>query len=249
MKRREFLGLFGGSTVAWQFASRTTKAQSSGLHKIGYLHPFQIGPGSVINDLLGQRWRELGYIEGQTVLLRSAQGDVTRMPELVTELVGLGAGVLVVVGLAATKAALSTAPLTPIVAIDLETDPVRAGLIGSWAKPGGKLTGLFLDQASLSGKWLELLRQVEPALKRVALVWDPNTRPDQLDAAQTSARALGIESVVLKVSQPDEFESAFATLGKEPATGVVLLGSPTLMADRHLFATAALNSNCQPSRI
>jgi putative ABC transport system substrate-binding protein len=126
--------------------------------KIGYLHPFQIGPGSVINTLLAQRWRELGYIEGETVLARSAQGDVTRMPELVAELVGLGAGVLVVVGLAAIKAALATAPVTPVVAIDLETDPVRAGLIGSWAKPGGNLTGLFLDQASLSGKWLELLK-------------------------------------------------------------------------------------------
>src|SRR5436305_922548 len=83
---------------------------------------------AVSTTLLGQRWRELGYVEGETVLLRTAQGDVARMPALVSELVGLGVGVLVVVGLPAIKAALSTAPGTPVVAIDLETDPVWAGL-------------------------------------------------------------------------------------------------------------------------
>ena len=239
MRRREFIGLLGGSAVAWPMAIR---AQSLGAsRKIGYLHPFQIDPGAVITSLLGQRWRELGYVEGETVLLRSAQGDVARMPELVAELVGLGAGVLVVVGLPAIKAALSTAPGTPVVAIDLETDPVRAGLIGSWAKPGGSLTGLFLDQASLSGKWLALLKEVEPGLKRVALAWDPNTRSDQLEAAQTGARALGIESLVLRINRPEEFEATFASLGNGPATGVLLLGSPTLTADRgRLFVNAAL---------
>jgi putative ABC transport system substrate-binding protein len=241
MKRREFLGLLGGSTVAWQLASPAAKAQSSGAaRKIGYLHPFQIDPRSFIGSLLRRRWLELGYVEGETVLLRSAQGDVTRMPMLIAELVGLGVDVLVVVGLAATKAALSTAPRTPVVAIDLETDPVRAGLISSWAKPGGNMTGLFLDQASLTGKWLALLREVKPDLKRVALAWDPATRSDQLEAAQSAAGALGIDSVVLEVNRPEEFEAAFATLGKETATGVVLLGSPTLTADRDFFVNAAL---------
>lgn len=125
-------------------------------------------------------------------------------------------------------------------AVDLETDPVRAGFVSSWAKPGGNLTGLFLDQASLTGKWLELLREVEPGLKRLALAWDPATRPDQLEAAQTAARALGIKSLLLRVSRPEEFEAAFAALGNERATGVVLLGSPTLTSSPHLFAEAAL---------
>jgi putative ABC transport system substrate-binding protein len=239
MQRREFMGLLGGAAVAWPMAAR---AQSSGAsRKIGYLHPFQIDPGSFINTLLGQRWRELGYVEGDTVLLRSAQGDVARMPQLIAELVGLGAGVLVVVGLPAVQAALAAAPNTPVVAIDLETDPVRAGLIGSWAKPGGNLTGLYLDQASLSGKWLELLRQVEPGLKRFALAWDPNTRSDQLAAAESAARALGIESLVLQVNRPEAFDAAFASLANGPATGVVMMGSPTLTNDRgRLFVEAAL---------
>jgi len=238
MRRREFMTLLGGSAVIWPMAMQAQPLAAS--HKIGYLHPFQIDPNSFIGSLLRRRWLELGYVEGETVLLRSAQGDVTRMPGLVTELVGLGVEVLVVVGLAAIKAALLTAPGTPVVAIDLETDPVRAGLIGSWAKPGGNMTGLFLDQASLTGKWLELLREVKPGLKRVAFAWDPNTRPDQLETAQSAARALGMESVVLEVNRPEEFQAAFATLGKETATGVVLLGSPTLTANRDPFANAAL---------
>lgn len=241
MKRREFIGMLGGSAVAGALVSRAATAQSlAASRKIGYLHPFQIDPNSFIGLSLRPRWRELGYVEGETFLLRSAQGDVARMPGLIAELVGLGVNVLVVVGLAAVKAALAAAPATPVVAIDLETDPVRAGLIDSWARPGGKLTGLFLDQASLTGKWLELLREVEPGLKRVALAWDPATRPDQLEAAESGARALGIETLVLKVNRPEEFEAAFASFGNGTATGVVLLGSPILTASPHLFANAAL---------
>lgn len=238
MRRREFIGLLGGSTVAWPVVTRAQSLGSS--RKIGYLHPYQIDPGSFIGSVLGQRWRELGYVEGETVLLRSAQGDIARMPGLIAELVGLGVGVLVVVGLAAVKAALSATPAMPVVAIDLETDPVSAGLVGSWARPGGNLTGLFLDQASLTGKWLELLRQVKPGLKNVGLAWDPSTRSDQLEAAQNAARAIGVESLVLKVNRPEEFQAAFGTLGNEAATGVVLLGSPTLTANAHLFSDAAL---------
>lgn len=240
MRRREFIGLMGGSAAAWPLMTRIAQAQSlSAPRKIGYLHPFSIERTFIIN-VLRPRWRELGYVEGETVLLRSAQGDMTRLPMLVAELVGLGVEVLVVVGLAAVKAALSTAPSTPVVATDLETDPVKAGLISSWAKPGGNMTGLFLDQASLTGKWLELLRQIAPGLKRVALAWDPTTRSDQLEAAQSAARTFGIESLVLKVNRPEEFQAAFATLGNKTTTGVVLLGSPTLTSDQHLFADAAL---------
>jgi putative ABC transport system substrate-binding protein len=101
-------------------------------------------------------------------------------------------------------------------------------------------SGLFLDQASLAGKWLELLREVEPRLKRVALAWDPNTGSDQMDAARTAARALGIDTLVLEVGRPEGFQAAFATLGSEPATGVMLLGSPILVNPPHHFADAAL---------
>jgi putative ABC transport system substrate-binding protein len=189
--------------------------------------------------MLRPRWRELGYVEGETILLRSAQGDIARLPGLVAELIGRGVGVLVVIGPQAGRAARATTTSVPIVALDLETDPVRAGLIASWTRPGGNMTGLFLDQASLAEKWLELLREIAP-LKRVALVWDPNTGSDQLDAAKSAARAVGIDAVVLEVSRLDGIDAALATLGGGPTTGVMLLGSPVLVNPPHRFADAAL---------
>jgi putative ABC transport system substrate-binding protein len=237
MRRRTFL-LCLTCAVA---ATRSAKAQtSSAQHKIGYLHPATIDPGSSLMSVLGPRWRQLGYVEGKTILLRSAQGDITRLPGLVAELIGLGVNVLIVVGPHAVRAARATTSTIPIVALDLESDPVRAGFIASWTKPGGNMTGLFLDQASLAGKWLAMLREIVPHLKRVALVWDPNTGSDQLDAAKSAARALGIDALVLEVSRSEGIEAALATLGTESTTGVMLLGSPILVNPPHYFAEAAL---------
>ncbi|MBV8167826.1 MAG: ABC transporter substrate-binding protein [Alphaproteobacteria bacterium] len=238
MRRREFVGSLGGLAVAGPV--RLARAQpSNNRRKIGYLHPAGLD-GTFIFTLLQSRWRELGYVEGETVLLRSAQGDLARLPTLAAELVGLGADVLVAVGLPAIKAALSARPAKPVVAMDLESDPVKAGLVGSWAKPGGNLTGLFLDQASLTGKWLDLLRQVDPGVKRIALAWDPDIGSGQLEAAQTAARAFGLESLTLTVRRPEEFEAVFAALTDVTGTAVVLLGSPTLATPARYFAEAVL---------
>jgi putative ABC transport system substrate-binding protein len=237
MKRRVFLQSVASAIVAPAIA-RAQAAKPAG--KIGYLHPATIDPGSMMMTNLRPRWRQLGYVEGETILLRTAHGDIARLPSLIAELIGLGVDVLVVVGPQAVGAARAATSVTPIVGLDLETDPIRAGWIRSWAKPGGNMTGLFLDQASMAGKWLELLREVEPGLKRVALAWDPSTGPDQMDAAKSAARALGIDTLVLEVRRPEGFPAALATLGSEPGTGVLLLGSPVLVKPPHHFADAAL---------
>ncbi|RXG87490.1 hypothetical protein EAV90_32280 [Bradyrhizobium vignae] len=237
MRRRKFIGLAGISVAAW--AARLARSQATGQpRKIGYLHPFTIDPRLVILTGLLKRGRELGYIEGETILLRSAQGDLSRLPDLARELVDLGVGVLIVVGLPATTAALSAAPDLPVVAIDLETDPIKAGFIDSWAKPGRNLTGLFLDQTSLTGKLVTLMGEVVPGLRKLAIVWDPSTRPDQLEAARIAAGAAGLETQTLTLSKPEEFRDAFAKL--ESTSGVLLLISPTLTANPGLFAAAAL---------
>ena len=222
--------------AGWPVRAARSQSRKSP-RKIGYLHPYQI-EGDVLVPNLRRRWLELGYVEGETILLRTARGDVSRLPDLVTELVGLGVGVLVVVGLPATLAALSTAPGMPVVAIDLETDPLRAGFIESWAKPGRNLTGLFLDQTSLINKLIGLLREAMPGLGRLALVWDPSTRPDQLDTARLAAAAAGFATQILELTKPEDFSAAFETL--ERGTGVLLLASPALTAKPSLFSTAAL---------
>jgi putative ABC transport system substrate-binding protein len=116
--------------------------------KIGYLHPKAIDPPSPSLTTLRPVWERLGYVEGETVLLRAADGDPKRLPVLVKELVSLGARVLIAVGPAAVNAA-GAAGTVPVVAMDLETDPVRSGLAASFGRPGGKVTGLFMDQPSL----------------------------------------------------------------------------------------------------
>ena len=237
MRRRDFVGLVGCSMVFGPV--RMARSQSAGKpRKMGYLHPLTIDPRLPFLASLLKRGHELGYVEGETILLRTAGGDLSLLPELVRELISLDVGVLVVVGMPATMAAPAAAPDTPVVAVDLETDPVKAGFVNSWARPGRNLTGLYLDQASLIGKLVALMREVMPDLKKLALVWDPSTRTDQLEVARNAAAAAGFETRTLELTSPEEFSGAFARL--EGGTGVLLLVSPALTGNAPLFATSAL---------
>src|SRR5262245_15357290 len=211
----------------WPLGTRGQNARAG--RKIGFLHPESLNPVPGTLSVSRSVWLRLGYVEGETVLLRSAEGEGSKLPELVAELIRQEIGVLMVVGPAAVRAAHRSSTV-PIVAIDLETDPVRSGLVASLDRPGGNLTGLFMDQSSLVGKWIGLLRDAVPQIERIALVWDPNSTPDQLEAAKAAASALRIDALVLEVRRPEEFDGAFKSLGNDRSTGVVLLGSPALIA-------------------
>jgi len=183
-------------------------------------------------------WRRLGYVEGETVLVRSAEGDPKRLPELVKELIRSDVGVLIVVGGEAVRAASEATSTTPIVAIDLETDPVRAGLAASFSRPGENVTGLFLDQPSLAGKWIDLLREVSPAVERVALFWSPTTGHDQLDIATGEARRRGLDTIVIEERRTQSLEAEFE---QPPSanTGIVVLSIPGFYLLASAFAAAA----------
>jgi len=246
MRRREFISLVGSVGVLFLTKSAPL-AQTS--RKIGYLHS-GVDPAlfplsntkSPTGTLMSMRrdWQRLGYIEGESVILRGTGGDPQRLPELVADLINLKVGVLVVVGPAALRAAVQATKSTPIVAIDLETDPVRAGLAATFGRPGGNVTGLFLDQPSLAGKWLELLKEAAPSIDRIALVWDPTSGTDQLEAAKVAARTLKMEALVMEVHTTAGYEEAFRKLGSERRTGVVQLGSPALSGPAHRLGDAAL---------
>ena len=216
------------------------------LRKIGYLHPTTIAPDHATLVSLRRAWRELGYVEGETVLLRSAEGDLARLPSLVAELIRLDVGVLIMVGAATVKAASETTATLPIVAIDLETDPVRAGYAGSIARPGRNITGLFMDTASLAGKWIELLREAAPTIDRVALVWDPKASPDQLAIAKAAAHAIGMKAVVVEARLSQNYDEVFGELGRAGRTGLVQLTTPGSAPWFSSFATAAI-ANGLPS--
>jgi putative tryptophan/tyrosine transport system substrate-binding protein len=237
IKRRVIIsGLLSLIGVPALVSAQSTRAAG----KIGYLHTTTISPTNYGLSIIRPIWERLGYVDGETVLLRSGEGDPQRLSELVRELISLEVGVLLVVGPAAVRAARQTTSTLPIIAIDLETDPVRSRLIASFGQPGSNVTGLFMDQASLTGKWLELLKEIAPSIDRIALVWDPNTGPDQLDAAKATALTIGIETLVLEVRSTEDYEAAFKSLGSERRTGIVQLGSPALVNPPTRFGNAAL---------
>ena len=205
-----------------------TQAQvASPAGKIGYLHSATISPGHLTRTILEKAWRDLGYVEGQTVLLRSGERDPQRLPRLVEELIGLGTGVLIVVGADAVLAAARVTRTHPIVAIDLETDSVRSGLVERYARPGGNVTGLFLDQPALADKWIELLREAVPGLERVALLWDPSAgSTQQLEIAKEVAGRFNLEVVVVEVPITSDFERLLGQLAGGWRTGLILLTTP-----------------------
>ena len=238
MRRREFITLLGGAAATWPLgAGAQQQRQATG--KIGYLNQRTILPAPTTLAILKNIWEQLGYVEDKTLFLRSAEGEPSRVPGLIAELIDRGSEVLVVVGAEAVRAANRATNTIPIVAIDLETDPVRAGLVGSFARPGGNMTGLFLDLPSLAGKWIELLQELLPSIQRIVIGWDPTTGDDELEVAKVVAAARGLEVVVLETLVSGDFDEAFKRLGDGKRSGIVHLSSPGFSAIARRFAAAA----------
>lgn len=238
MRRREFMTFVLGAPAACRLAVQPLLAQTP-KGKIGYVHPVTVSPSHVTFAMLRKEWQRLGYVDGKTFLARSGDGNLERLPALIRELIENDVGVLVVVGADAVRAAAATTKTTPIVAIDMETDPVQTGLVASFARPGGNVTGLFLDLPSLATKWIELLREAVPGLERIAFAWQPSTGRTQLDVALNAARALGIEAIVLETLTTDDFASSFLHLAEPKRTGIILLTFPGLATVSNRYAAAA----------
>lgn len=233
--RRALLASISAALASWPelLLAQTTKG------KIGYLHPITISPSHVTFSILRKEWQRLGYLEGETLLARSGEQDLERLPALFRELIGNGVGVLVVVGADAVRVAAETTKTMPIIAIDMETDPVQTGLVASYAHPGGNVTGLFLDLPSLATKWIELMREVVPGLERIAFAWQPSTGRNQLDIALAAARALDIEAVVMETEVSDDFRTKFAKLAGPKRTGIIQLTFPGVTTVSARYAAAA----------
>jgi len=237
MDRRTSIGrvlaLLGAPYLAYAQAPRPAG-------KIGYLAldtTSSMSPSNSNIALLRPAWQRLGYVEGETMLLRFAERDAQRLPQLVAELIALKVGVLIVVGGETVRIVTQATKVTPIVALDLETDPVRSGLAKSFARPGGNVTGLFMDQPSLAGKWNELLHEAAPTIERVALLWDPGTGRDQVEIGQTAARAKKLGTVVIEFTAATNFDDALRGIGRGQRAGIVVLTSPNF--PRGNFAAAA----------
>jgi putative ABC transport system substrate-binding protein len=163
-------------------------------------------------NLIRRELRALGYAEGKNIAFeyRNAENKPERLPALVNDLIRSKVDVIVAAATNEARAAKNGTKTIPIVGLNL-TDPVRFGLIESFAHPGGNLTGLIANPQELGGKRLELLKETVPKLARVAVLWDPKspTSAQAPEALQPLASALGLGLHSMKVSSPDQFESAF----------------------------------------
>jgi putative ABC transport system substrate-binding protein len=237
MRRREFFR-FAAALSATGLV-RSARAQVTP-GKIGYLHPVIANPTHITFSILQREWRRLGYVDGETALALSSESNPQRLPGLVRELIERGVGVLIVVGAYAVSAAAKVTNTTPIVAIDMETDPVQTGLIRSYARPGGNVTGLFLDMPSLATKWVELMREMVPTLERIAFAWQPSTGRNQLDLAIGVAQALNIETIVLEFDVSEELSVKLSSLAGPRSTGIIQLTFPGINIVAEEFADAAM---------
>jgi putative tryptophan/tyrosine transport system substrate-binding protein len=236
MRRRTFIaGL--GSAVAWPVGAQAQRPNR--VSRIGILALVVDTPSLVA---FYQGLRDLGYIEGQNLLVeyREYGSRRERLVALATELVKLNVDVILAAGSEATHAARQASATVPIVMTSV--NPLGLGFIASLARPGGNVTGLSLMGPEVSGKRLQLLQEIVPGLAKVALFWDPNDPGAEFSVKETQAAAetLSLKIQVLETRRADDFEAAFQTAAKEEARAVILVPAPAINVNMKRIADLAL---------
>jgi putative ABC transport system substrate-binding protein len=219
--------------------------QSSKVPRVGVLAALSLSNISDRIEAFQQGLRELRYVEGKTIGVeyRYADGKFDRLPDLAGELVRLKVDAIVTGGPTATRPAKEATVNIPIIMAQ-DTDPVGNGFVVSLAKPGGNITGLSNYYPELSGKQLELLKEIIPNLSRVA-VFGNSTEPGNRQAlkeTELAARVLGLQPHYLDVRDPKDFETAFRAATKERADAVLVLSSPIASSHRGQIAELAAKS-------
>jgi len=214
------------------------------LPTIGFLGPNTRSAASEWVVALVQRLRELGWMEGRTIAIeyRWAEGREERFPEIAAELVRLKVELIVTSGTPAVMASKKATSVIPIV-FATAGDPVGSGLVASLARPGGNVTGISVQQDELAGKRVELLREIVPGLRRVAIIAYAGNPPSlvELEQAYAAARNFGLDAVKIEIRRMDEIAS-----GLEPVTGnteaLYVVSHPLINANRIRISTLALGS-------
>ena len=238
--RRTFCGACIGGLLA---GPRIALAQQAGrIPVVGVLitdSTFGLTLPALINGL-----REIGYVDGKNIVveIRSAGGKPEAFPGHAAELVQRKVDVLFAIGPAAVRASREASSTVPIVAVDLESDPVQAGWVSSLARPGGNLTGFFLNLPSLAGKWLELLREAAPGSRRVGVLWDGATGSVQLSALKVAAQRLAVDLYVMEFHSDSDLDAALGGGLNAGVRSIVALSSPNVsLGSKQLAVFATKN--------
>jgi ABC-type uncharacterized transport system substrate-binding protein len=241
MKRREFIMLIGGA-AAWPLAARGQ--QPGRMRRVGVLTPFPAddAEGHARLTAFAQALQQLGWTVGQNVHIdyRWGPGNAETMRKYATELVALTPDVVLASTSAAVPPLLEASRSIPIVFAGV-ADPVAAGFVESLARPGGNATGFTVYEYSISGKWLELLKEVAPRVTRAAVLRELGIAPGlaQFGAIQALAPSLGVELRPLDVRDAGEIERALAAFAQGSDGGIIVIGSPRAAMQRDLIITLA----------
>jgi putative tryptophan/tyrosine transport system substrate-binding protein len=231
-------------------ASLAAEAQPTGkIYRIGYLAAGWGSGTAYLRPLeaFRQGLRELGWVEGQNIVIeyRYAEGRPDRLPGLADELVRLKVDVIVASPTPAALAARNATRTIPIVGMSL-TEPVAVGLVASLARPGGNVTGVAYGfDTDIFGKQLELLKEVIPKVRRVAILSNPGSSPTQpliMSSVEGAARSLGLQLQLLEARGPGEFDGAFAVMAKERAGALLVTGGPVFFLHRARLAELAVKN-------
>jgi len=245
MRRREFTTLLGGA-AAWPLAARAQ--QGDRVRRVGVLLPYDENE-PVTKPLVSaftQALVQLGWTDGRYMRmdLRWAGGDTNQMRALAQELVGLQPDVILTYTTPPTAAVQRETRTIPTVFVDV-ADPVASGLVARLDRPRGNITGFADFEPSLGGKWLELLSQIVPGLKRAAIMFNPDTSTAStfMASLETAARSLKVEPIAALVHGDSEIDAAIIALGREPPSGLVVIPDVFMIAHRAPIILAAARNN------
>src|SRR6516225_5725212 len=241
MRRREFISLLGGA-VAWPLVVRAQQPER--MRRIGVLMARSANDpeGQAFVAAFLQGLQELGWSVGRnvTVDIRWFTGNSADFRKYAAELIALAPDVMLAHSSPAVAALGQITRTVPIVFTNV-TDPVGAGYVDSLARPGSNITGFTVFDYSMSGKWLQLLKEIAPGVTRVAVLRDPSIAagPGQFAAIQTVAPSLGVELRPVDVRDGDEIERAITAFAQSPNSGLVVTGSPQAALHRDLIIALA----------
>lgn len=242
MKRREFITLLGGAAAAWPLAAKAEQPER--MRRIGVLmnRPAEDAETQARLAAFARGLQQLGWTIGQNVRIdyRSADGNTARLRNYATELVALAPDVIVAQSSLAVSLLLQATRSLLIVFADI-SDPVGAGFVDSLARPGGNATGFMLLEYSLSGKWLELLKQIVPGLTRAVVLRDPANpaATAQFGSIQAMAQSLGVEVSLVSLRDAGEIERAIEAFTRSTNLGLIVTPSASASVHQQLIVTLA----------
>jgi ABC-type uncharacterized transport system substrate-binding protein len=234
MDRRAFIGTLTGSLLAAPLATDAQQADKVWRVGLAVANP-------ALRDALVAGLQELGYHEGRNIAIDWRQGPAgeTRSIE---DLVRLKHDCLVLPGQLRWELGRKLTSTIPIISIDLESDPVASGFVASFARPGGNVTGIFMDLPELAGKEIQLFREAIPALARLAVLWDERQGDAQLRAAQGAAKTTGTYLVPIAIRADADLENAVSRAMRSRPQALLVLSGPVIYAHRTRIVESAIRN-------